>query len=54
MTDTPHMSTFLRRALGTTAFYLVGLPMITIGMLLVLSMVAVDKVERRFRKQRQP
>ena len=41
---------FLRRAVGATALYVVGIPMIVIGMLLMLTLVAVDKVERRFRK----
>ena len=34
--------------------YVVGIPMLVIGMLLVLTIVAVDEVERRFEKQRQP
>jgi hypothetical protein len=41
---------FLRRAIGTTALYVVGVPMIVLGMLLVLTIVAVDEVERRFTK----
>ena len=40
----------LRRAVGTTALYVAGIPMIVIGMLLMLTLVAVDKVERRFEK----
>jgi hypothetical protein len=47
VTDRP---SFLRRALGTTALYVVGIPMIVIGMLLVFSIVAYDTVRRRFRK----
>ena len=42
---------FLRRA-KTTALYVVGIPMIVIGMVLVFSIVAYDRVERRFRKAR--
>ena len=39
---------FLRHADGTTALYIVGIPMIVLGMLLMLTIVAVDTVERRF------
>jgi hypothetical protein len=46
----PDRPSFLRRALGTTALYVVGIPMIVIGMLLVFSIVAYDTVRRRFRK----
>jgi hypothetical protein len=45
---------FLRRAAGATALYVVGITMIVIGMLLMLTLVAVDKVERRFRNPSQP
>ena len=41
---------FLRRAVGAAALYVVGIPMIALGMLLVFSIVAVDEVERRFTK----
>ena len=54
MSDTPISPSFLRCAIGTTALYVVGIPMIVIGMLLMLTLVAVDKVERQFEKQRQP
>ena len=50
MTDTPHSPHLLRRAVGTTALYVIGIPMIVLGMLLMLTLVAVDKVERRFTK----
>jgi hypothetical protein len=53
MSDTPISPSFLRRAIGTTALYVVGIPMIVIGMLLMLTLVAVDKVERRSEKQHQ-
>ena len=49
MADALHSTGFLRRALGTAALYLVGIPMIVLGMLLVFSIVAFDTVERRFR-----
>jgi hypothetical protein len=54
MTDAPHSPSFLRHAAGTTALYVVGIPMIVIGMLLVFSIVAYDKVERRFREPPPP
>ena len=50
MTDTPHSPRLLRRAAGTTALYIVGIPMIVLGMLLMLILVTVDKVERRSTK----
>jgi len=40
----------LRRAIGTTALYVVGISMIVIGMLLMLALVAVGTVGSRFRK----
>ena len=54
MAHGPHNPSFLRRAAGTTALWVVGIPMIVIGMLLVFSIVAYDTVERRFRRPRQP
>ena len=48
--EAPARPSFLRHAAGTTALYVVGIPMIVIGMLLMLTLVTVDKVERRFRK----
>jgi hypothetical protein len=41
---------FLRRGVGTTALYIVGIPMIVLGMLLVFSIVAYDTIDKRFRK----
>jgi hypothetical protein len=46
----PHSPSFLRRAAGTAALYVISIPLIVIGMLLVLTIVAVDEVERRFAK----
>jgi hypothetical protein len=50
MIDAPHSPSFLRRAVGTTALYLIGIPMIALGMLLIFTIVAYDTVERRFTK----
>jgi hypothetical protein len=50
MIDTPYRANPIRRAIGTTALYIVGIPFIVFGMLLVLTIVAVDEVERRFTK----
>jgi hypothetical protein len=50
----PSHPSFLRRAVGTTALYVIGVPMIVLGMLLMFSLVVYDTVERRFRKQGQP
>jgi ABC-type phosphate transport system permease subunit len=53
----PARPSFIRRALGTTVLYVVGIPMIVFGMLLVFTIVAVDTLERRFKKSlglRQP
>jgi hypothetical protein len=52
MADTPASPRFLRHAAGTIALYVVGIPMMVLGMLLMLTLVAIDKVERRFRKLR--
>lgn len=48
MKDARYPLSLLRRAVGATALYLVGIPMIVLGMLLVFSIVAYDTVERRF------
>jgi hypothetical protein len=39
----------LRRAFGTAVLYVIGIPMIVIGMLLVISIVAYDTVGPRFK-----
>jgi hypothetical protein len=52
--QTPSRPNLLRRAVGTIALYVVGIPMIVLGMLLVFSIVAYDTVGRRLRQQRQP
>ena len=49
MSNAPAHPTLLRRAIGTTALYLVGIPFIVFGMLLMFTIV-VDEVERRFTK----
>ena len=49
MKDARYPPSLLRRAVGSTALYLVGIPIIVLGMLLVFSIVAYDTVERRFR-----
>jgi multisubunit Na+/H+ antiporter MnhG subunit len=41
---------FLNRAVGITTLYVVGIPMIVIGMLLVFSIVAYNTIGRWFRK----
>ena len=46
MTDAPCTNS-LRRGIKTAALYVVGIPFIVFGMLLVLTIVAVDKIERR-------
>ena len=46
----PGHPSVLRRAVGPAALYVVGVPMIVLGMLLVLTIVAVDEGERRFAK----
>ena len=50
MTEPPHRPSYLRRAVGATALYVIGIPMIVLGMLLVFSIVAYDTVGRWFRK----
>jgi hypothetical protein len=52
MKDARYPLSLLRRAVGATALYLVGIPMIVLGMLLVFSIVAYDTVERGFREPR--
>jgi hypothetical protein len=48
--EVPARPGFPWRAVGTTALYVVGIPMIVFGMLLVLTIVAADEAERRFAK----
>ena len=50
MSDVTARPSYLRRVLGTTALYVVGVPMIVIGMLLVFPIVAYDSVGLWFRK----
>jgi hypothetical protein len=45
----PHSPSFLRRAVGTAALYIISIPLIALGMLIVFSIVVYDTVERRFR-----
>jgi hypothetical protein len=47
----PHSPSFLRRAVGTAALYIISIPLIALGMLIVFSIVVYDTVERRFRNQ---
>jgi ABC-type dipeptide/oligopeptide/nickel transport system permease component len=46
----PARPSFLRRAARTTALYVVGIPTIVLGMLLVFAIVAYDTVDKRFRE----
>jgi hypothetical protein len=54
MTEAPHSPSILRRALGATAMYVVGIPMIVIGLLFAFSIVAVDTVGRRYSRRLGP
>jgi hypothetical protein len=50
MTEVPRRPSFPRRTFGAMALYVVGIPMIAVGMLLALTIVAVDTVGSRFRE----
>ena len=52
--QTPSRPSLLRRPVGTAALYVVGIPMIVIGMLLVFSVVAYDTIGHRFKNPSQP
>ena len=52
--DPPRAPSFLRRTVGITWLHVIGIPMVVVGMLLMLPIVAYDTVERRFKPKNRP